>query len=142
MQERAGNLSPSERTFSTLVGLGLCLVGTQGRSAGLRLLASVAGLALLTRAAAGHCAVKSALQGRTTLAQGVRDQWCHLSRRSSALQDGLPGSPLHERRSEAIDESVNESFPASDPPASRLPDEPPSNADAKWAAAGNPNRTL
>lgn len=35
----------------------------------------------------------------------------------------------------AVDESVKESFPASDPPASRLPDNPPINADDKWAAA-------
>ena len=34
-----------------------------------------------------------------------------------------------------VDEAVKESFPASDPPASGLPDKPPANADAKWAAA-------
>jgi hypothetical protein len=33
------------------------------------------------------------------------------------------------------DETLKASFPASDPPASRLPDKPPSNADAKWQAA-------
>jgi len=38
--------------------------------------------------------------------------------------------------SKGVDESVKQSFPASDPPASRLPDEPPVNAEAKWAAAG------
>jgi hypothetical protein len=47
----------------------------------------------------------------------------------------MPGSPLHQQRSDAIDESGDESFPASDPPASHLPDEPPVNAEAKWAAA-------
>ena len=34
-----------------------------------------------------------------------------------------------------VDESVRESFPASDAPASGLPDKPPANADSKWAAA-------
>jgi DUF2934 family protein len=34
-----------------------------------------------------------------------------------------------------VDESVRESFPASDAPASGLPDKPPANADRKWAAA-------
>ena len=34
-----------------------------------------------------------------------------------------------------VDESVRESFPASDAPASGVPDKPPANADKKWAAA-------
>ena len=38
--------------------------------------------------------------------------------------------------SKTVDESIKQSFPASDPPGSRLPDEPPTNAEAKWAAAG------
>ena|SRR5882757_3612832 len=36
----------------------------------------------------------------------------------------------------AVDKSLKDSFPASDPPASRLPDKPPSNAEEKWRAAG------
>jgi len=35
----------------------------------------------------------------------------------------------------SVDESVWESFPASDPPSTHAPDVPPVNADAKWAAA-------
>ncbi len=38
--------------------------------------------------------------------------------------------------SKALDNSLKDTFPASDPPASALPDEPPANADAKWQAAG------
>jgi hypothetical protein len=34
-----------------------------------------------------------------------------------------------------IDETLKDTFPASDPPASHLPDEPPANAGEKWAAA-------
>ena len=49
--------------------------------------------------------------------------------------DRLPGSPVHRENSEAVDQAVDDSFPASDPPASRLPDDPPANAEAKWAAA-------
>jgi hypothetical protein len=36
----------------------------------------------------------------------------------------------------AVDDSIKQSFPASDPPASRIPDKPPVNAEAKWEAAG------
>jgi len=39
-----------------------------------------------------------------------------------------------------IDSSLKETFPASDPPASHLPDVPPSNAADKWAAAGMKTR--
>lgn len=43
----------------------------------------------------------------------------------------------------AVDESSKQSFPASDPPASHTPDEPPVNADAKWqAAAEHPETPL
>jgi hypothetical protein len=35
----------------------------------------------------------------------------------------------------AVDESGAGSFPASDAPATHIPDKPPSNAGAKWAAA-------
>lgn len=42
-------------------------------------------------------------------------------------------TPLQTQRK--TDDTVKQSFPASDPPASHLPDVPPVNADAKWAAA-------
>ena len=38
------------------------------------------------------------------------------------------------RESASETEAGLESFPASDPPASHAPDNPPSNADAKWSA--------
>ena len=41
----------------------------------------------------------------------------------------------HSTSTKVIDEALEETFPASDPPASHLPDEPPSNAAEKWAAA-------
>jgi len=43
--------------------------------------------------------------------------------------------PARPRSSEAVDDSLKSTFPASDPPASHLPDVPPANAAAKWKAA-------
>jgi hypothetical protein len=135
MTKQTGNLSTGERVLSGAIGSALTLLALQTRRPLFRIAAGFAGSALLTRAAAGHCAAKSALQGHSTLAEGIRDQWSHLTRRSNRLNVGLPGSPMHARKSEAVDQSVEESFPASDPPASHLPDVPPVNAEAKWAAA-------
>jgi Protein of unknown function (DUF2934) len=46
------------------------------------------------------------------------------------------GRPAESTASDAIDKSLQETFPTSDPPASHRADEPPANADAKWKAAG------
>jgi hypothetical protein len=135
MTAHHGNLSSSERTTSTLLGAGFSLIALSRLPLGIRLLSGILAGGLFARAAAGHCAVKSALSGDTTLAQGLRDQWESASSRPRIREHGLPGSPLHRQNSQAVDQSVEESFPASDPPASRLPDEPPANAEAKWAAA-------
>jgi hypothetical protein len=49
------------------------------------------------------------------------------------LSSGCP--PTQAATPKAVDDSIKQSFPASDPPASRIPDEPPVNAEAKWEAA-------
>jgi hypothetical protein len=50
-----------------------------------------------------------------------------------AAEKRLGGASAADSR--GVDESVKESFPASDAPASKLPDQPPVNAEEKWAAA-------
>ena len=57
----------------------------------------------------------------------------------SALDQVTSGS---ERRKahEKLDKAVEESFPASDPPAVHLGDEPPVNASDKWEAVGKSTR--
>lgn len=46
---------------------------------------------------------------------------------------GAPGE--RQKATEKVDHAVEESFPASDPPAVHSTDEPPVNAGAKWKAA-------
>jgi Protein of unknown function (DUF2892) len=135
MLQQTGNMSPAERAVSTLLGVALAAFTFRSASAVARLVAGGASAALLARAWAGHCGVKSTLQGHTSLSGGLADQWDRMSGNSRTGTSGLPGSPAHASSSQSVDQSVDESFPASDPPASRLPDEPPSNAEAKWAAA-------
>jgi hypothetical protein len=54
----------------------------------------------------------------------------------SAEQDWLDAEKQLRSASDVLDSSLQETIPASDPPASHRPDEPPTNADAKWNAAG------
>ena len=141
MYEQTGNLSPNERSISALAGAASLIAATRAPFLVKSILA-LTGIGLIARAAAGHCAVKSALRGDATLGESVADQWSRLRPRMTRPATDYRVSPSHERvspshehKSRAIDESVDESFPASDPPASRLPDEPPVNAEAKWQAA-------
>src|SRR5690349_9005663 len=133
--QQTGNLSNTERTWSALLGASLSLLAMRRGSTTLRSLEAVAGAALVARALAGHCGMKAAMTGHTSLGEGLRDQFRRLWPQRSQAEHGLPGSPLHSAKSEAVDAAVEESFPASDAPASRLPDEPPVNAEAKWEAA-------
>jgi hypothetical protein len=48
---------------------------------------------------------------------------------------GYQTRPWERVELDPVDQSVDDSFPASDPPASHVPDEPPANAQAKWDAA-------
>lgn len=108
MTSQTGNLSAGERTASALLGVALSIVTLTAKGRVFGAMSGILAGGLLARAAAGHCGIKAALQGGTTRGQ---------------------------RLSNAVDESLQGTFPASDPPASHLPDEPPSNAEAKWAAA-------
>ncbi len=121
--EQTGNLSNTERTWSALIGASLSLLAVRRSSTILRSLGAITGMALLARALAGHCGVKAALSGHTSLAEGLRDQWRHTRAPRSQFGQDLGGSSA--AKSEAIDTGVEGSFPASDPPASHLPDESP-----------------
>lgn len=65
----------------------------------------------------------------------AQEDWLEAERQLGDSQTTLtPAS------SKAIDDGLKQTFPASDPPGSHLPDDPPANADAKWAAVGEPGR--
>lgn len=135
MKSETGNLSPTERIGSAVLALALPALLFRRRNPLLKAVAGAAASALIARAVAGHCGVKSTVGGHTSLFEGLRDQWKCFLGSGRMDREGLPGSPLKQRQSRAVDQSIDESFPASDPPGSRLPDEPPANAAAKWAAA-------
>ncbi|HEY2686591.1 MAG TPA: DUF2934 domain-containing protein [Steroidobacteraceae bacterium] len=59
------------------------------------------------------------------------DDWREAERQLAGEQRAAPVRTDSDQR----DSSLAHTFPASDPPASRLPDTPPSNAADKWAAA-------
>lgn len=60
------------------------------------------------------------------------EDWLEAERRLTMSEEADTKSPASDR---AIDVSLKETFPASDPAASHIPDVPPSNAQAKWEAA-------
>src|SRR5579871_2414545 len=108
MAYQTGNLSDEERGLSALYGLGLALVAMHRGGFLLRTLSALASAGLLARAASGHCAVKAAMQGHTSLRDGLGDQWAHMRPGGRSRVGGLPGSPLHAARSDAVDSALEE----------------------------------
>ncbi len=76
-----GNLGTAERWFSILAGLGLTLAAARGRGVFRRAALGSMGMSLLSRGAAGHCGMKAALSGESTLTDGISTQFQHLRAR-------------------------------------------------------------
>ena len=128
IKEQTGNLTSQERAVSAILGAALSLWALRRGNVAVRSLAGITGSALLARGIAGHCGIKAALAGDISIRDGLREQWRRMSLH-------LPTAyPANAEPSDAVDTSSQDSFPASDAPASRVPDEPPVNAGAKWQA--------
>lgn len=78
LSQRPGNVGTAERLASAAAGIGLLLTAGRGSALG-RLARGGIALSLLTRATTGFCAVKSAIQGETTLQDGLKQQWQRLT---------------------------------------------------------------
>lgn len=89
ISHRHGNLGQAERWLSAALGVGLLLTAARGNSLA-RIARGLGAASLLTRAATGFCAVKSAVQGDSTFADGVRQQWQQLTETVSSA--ALPAS--------------------------------------------------
>lgn len=85
------------------------------------------------RAIAEHAHRLWEARGRPTGAD--EEIWLEAERLYRTEQSAKPATKAHES-SIAIDNSLRDSFPASDPPATSLPDEPAANLEEKWRAAG------
>jgi hypothetical protein len=76
------------------IGTGLSLLALRSGSPILRALGAVAGLALLARAAAGHCAVKAAIMGERQPHFSDTQEAVEERAHPEALEEGFaPGGP-------------------------------------------------
>jgi ferritin-like metal-binding protein YciE len=78
LARRPGNLGTTERWMSAVAGFGLLMTAARGGTLA-RVARAGVGLSLLARASTGYCAVKSTLQGETTLRDGFKQQWQRLT---------------------------------------------------------------
>lgn len=97
-QSQPGNLAGPERWLSVAAGLGLTLAAARRGGILRRLLLSTAGASLLSRGATGYCAMKSSLQGQTTLRNGLQEQWQRTRRTVNELGSSNALNKLSEFR--------------------------------------------
>lgn len=76
---RPGNINSAERWLSVIAGTGLALSALRRGGMLSRILGSAAALSLISRGTTGYCAMKAAIQGQTSLRQGIREQFQRVS---------------------------------------------------------------
>ena len=81
------------------------------------------------------------MRSRQSIAERAYQLWIDRGRpQGSEIEDWLEAERQLAAMGDAIDDSLDETFPASDPPSSHMPDLPPSNAEDKWSASGGKPR--
>lgn len=74
LSARPGNISETERWLSLIAGAGLALTALRRGGVLSKLLGGAAAVSLISRGSTGYCAMKAALQGESTLRDGIREQ--------------------------------------------------------------------
>ena len=74
----SGNLGSNERLISAGAGALLSVLALRGGPL-VRLLAGAGAIGLVARAVAGHCGMKAALKGESSLKDGMTEQWHHMT---------------------------------------------------------------
>lgn len=75
LSTRPGNISETERWLSLAAGAGLALAALRRGGLLSKVLGGAAAFSLLSRGSTGYCAMKAALQGQSTLRDGIREQF-------------------------------------------------------------------
>lgn len=104
MRPDTGNLGRNERLLSLGAGALLTALAARGGTFS-KLIYGVGAMALLGRAAAGHCAMKAALNGESSLGQGFAQQWRHMK---SGIQGGGMGTSRVSEATSAAEKAVRE----------------------------------
>jgi ferritin-like metal-binding protein YciE len=75
LSTRPGNISETERWLSLIAGAGLALSTLRRGGLLSKLLGGAAAFSLISRGSTGYCAMKAALEGKTSLRDGIREQF-------------------------------------------------------------------
>jgi ferritin-like metal-binding protein YciE len=76
---RPGNINSAERWLSLIAGTGLALSALRRGGLLSKVLGGAAAFSLISRGTTGYCGMKAAMQGQTSLREGIREQFQRVS---------------------------------------------------------------
>jgi uncharacterized membrane protein len=113
MHSQPGNLSDGERFASAVFGVGLTMIAARRGGPLFRLLVGLAGTSLVGRAIAGHCGMKAAVTGQSTLKEGMQEQWRHTTRAGSRLAQSVRRGGSNVHRMHRVEKTIEVDQPVS-----------------------------